>query len=407
MVTAREAHAEVGDTRAVARERVDDHVGHALRLLGRDRRVARVARHACGGDLLAHAACRDDDAAAAAGARAGRSTLAAAACGTARAAATTAARRAAHAARSHAAIAAARSRSRRRRDLSLELEQRLDVQLQLLPLALPQVALDALQLRRVHLQDLAPHSLPGLVVGLKHRRAGAERDAVEDRRERARRGLLVRHRLAGARVRDDVALVGAAAAARRHVHAGQRRAAADVAVLEQDLIDRRAVRVALGVVGEPFAGEQLRHPRFVVVVDRPRVIQLLDEEQVRFQPPEVGQRLLQREAGAAARRPPLGRVRIGREAEHEPLRVEGLRLQPPHAQQRRQEHGAGGGAQHLAAGKEVVAFQHAQFLTRSYVLADDRTADSRSCMVPPPVSDWYPDSTGGMPRWTSSPYPNV
>ena len=93
---------------------------------------------------------------------------------------------------------------------------------------------------RVDLQDLAPRRLAAPIGRLELRRLRAERDAVEDGRERARGGLLVRHRLARPRIRDHVALVGAAAAARRDVHAGQRRAAADVAVLEQDLIDRRA-----------------------------------------------------------------------------------------------------------------------------------------------------------------------
>ena len=42
--------------------------------------------------------------------------------------------------------------------------------------------------------------------------------------------------------------------------------------------------------------------------------------------------------------------------------------------------------QHVAAREEVVALEHAQFLTRSKVLADDITAPSRSFMVPPDVS---------------------
>ena len=63
-----------------------------------------------------------------------------------------------------------------------------------------------------------------------------------------------------------------------------------------------------------------------------------------------------------------------------------LRLEPSHAQQRRQEHRARGGAQDLAAREEVIALQHAQFLTRSNVLVDDTTALSRSFMVPPAVS---------------------
>src|SRR6185503_4821706 len=52
VVAAREAHAEVTDTGAVAGEGVDDDVGHALRLLGGDGRVARVAADAGGVGLL-------------------------------------------------------------------------------------------------------------------------------------------------------------------------------------------------------------------------------------------------------------------------------------------------------------------------------------------------------------------
>ena len=44
--------------------------------------------------------------------------------------------------------------------------------------------------------------------------------------------------------------------------------------------------------------------------------------------------------------------------------------------------------QDLAAREEVVALEHAQFLTRSKVLADDTTALSRSFIVPPDVSVW-------------------
>jgi hypothetical protein len=105
----------------------------------------------------------------------------------------------------------------------------------------------------------------------------------------------------------------------------------------------------LRVVEEPSAREQLRHPGFVVIVERPGVVQPLDEEQVRFQAPEIRERLVQRERRSGSGRPPFGRVRVGREADDEALRVRVLRLQPPRPQQRRQEHRAHGGAEDLAA----------------------------------------------------------
>nr|WP_236644163.1 hypothetical protein [Sorangium cellulosum] len=172
----------VRDPRAIARERVDDDVGLDLRP-ARDRgRVVGAAVVA--GDVRALARPADR-----------------------------ARRAAAHA---------------RASDALLELEQRFHVELELLALGLSEEALEGLELARVDLEDaLVGAALRGRDGvrrrgGRRRRRGAVEGDAAEDRAERARGVGRVRHGLAGAAVRDDVALVGAAAIGDAQVDARDR-----------------------------------------------------------------------------------------------------------------------------------------------------------------------------------------
>ena len=145
-------------------------------------------------------------------------------------------------------------------------------------------------------------------------------------------------------------LVAAAAVAGAEVNVGDRRAAADHRVLQQHLVDRRAVRVVRGIVEEALPGEELRDAGFVVVVERPRVIEPARTKSMCCSRPTKSA------SGSFSVKPCVPPPVVGHHSRgcesgvntmHEALGKRRLSLELALAQERRQEHGARRGLQQI------------------------------------------------------------